>query len=260
MRRAEWKSRTNKIRNCISCVNKGKAEGKTMTAGIRAASVAFFVIVLCGAPEMASYAFNVGPGMEDHEIIYYRERPENNPAYNNGWTSNVGPGATGFNPGGDFGSEKDYVYSKGPGDKTAQQYAEMENNTTYIHSTYRGGSWRQHADGKWALYKPDGNPVSSQWAYVDGKTYLLDMYGIMQTGWQNINKNWYYLNSKGAMQTGWLLKEGKYYFLNTDGTMAYGWVNSQGSWYYFQKPDGDMLTNAYAPDGRYVNAEGVLIQ
>ena len=42
--------------------------------------------------------------------------------------------------------------------------------------------------------------------------------------------------------------------------MAYGWVNSQGSWYYFQKPDGDMLTNAYAPDGRYVNAEGVLIQ
>ena len=101
---------------------------------------------------------------------------------------------------------------------------------------------------------------SSQWGYVDGKTYLLDMYGIMQTGWQNVNGNWYYLNSKGAMQTGWLLKEGKYYFLNTDGTMAYGWVNSQGSWYYFQKPDGDMLTNAYAPDGRYVNAEGVLIQ
>ena len=62
------------------------------------------------------------------------------------------------------------------------------------------------------------------------------------------------------MQTGWLLKDGKYYFLNTDGTMAYGWVNSQGSWYYFQKPDGDMLTNAYAPDVRYVNAEGVLIQ
>ena len=135
-----------------------------------------------------------------------------------------------------------------------------ENSTIYIHNTYRGGSWRQRADGKWALYKPDGNPVSSQWGYVDGKTYLLDMYGIMQTGWQNVNGNWYYLNSKGAMQTGWLLKEGKYYFLNTDGTMAYGWVNSQGSWYYFQKPDGDMLTNAYAPDGRYVNAEGVLIQ
>ncbi len=120
------------------------------------------------------------------------------------------------------------MYSKGPGNEAAQQYAKTENSTIYIHNTYRGGSWRQRADGKWALYKPDGNPVSSQWGYVDGKTYLLDMYGIMQTGWQNVNGNWYYLNSKGAMQTGWLLKEGKYYFLNTDGTMAYGWVNSQG--------------------------------
>ena len=96
--------------------------------------------------------------------------------------------------------------------------------------------------------------------WSDADTYHFNKKGIMQTGWQNVNGNWYYLNSKGAMQTGWLLKEGKYYFLNTDGTMAYGWVNSQGSWYYFQKPDGDMLTNAYAPDGRYVNAEGVLIQ
>lgn len=66
----------------------------------------------------------------------------------------------------------------------------------------------------------DGQPVSSQWGYVDGKTYLLDMYGIMQTGWQMVNGKWYYLNSVGAMQTGWLLKEGKYYFLNADGSMA----------------------------------------
>lgn len=66
----------------------------------------------------------------------------------------------------------------------------------------------------------DGQPVSSQWGYVDGKTYLLDMYGIMQTGWQMVNGKWYYLNSVGAMQTGWLLKEGKYYFLN--GRRQYG--------------------------------------
>ena len=260
MRRTGWKSIQNKMRICGGNEDKRKARKTMMAAAAGIAGAVLLSLTDSGTAGMTAYAFNVGPGMEDHNIIYYQEQPENNPAYNNGWTSNVGPGASGSNPGGGLDSEKDYVYSKGPGNEAAQQYAKTENSTIYIHNTYRGGSWRQRADGKWALYKPDGNPVSSQWGYVDGKTYLLDMYGIMQTGWQNVNGNWYYLNSKGAMQTGWLLKEGKYYFLNTDGTMAYGWVNSQGSWYYFQKPDGDMLTNAYAPDGRYVNAEGVLIQ
>ena len=260
MRRTGWKSIQNKMRNCGEYEDKRKARKTMMAAAAGIAGAVLLSLTDSGTAGMTAYAFNVGPGMEDHDIIYYQEQPENNPAYNNGWTSNVGPGASGSNPGGGLDSEKDYVYSKGPGNEAAQQYAKTENSTIYIHNTYRGGSWRQRADGKWALYKADGNPVSSQWGYVDGKTYLLDMYGIMQTGWQNVNGNWYYLNSKGAMQTGWLLKEGKYYFLNTDGTMAYGWVNSQGSWYYFQKPDGDMLTNAYAPDGRYVNAEGVLIQ
>ena len=120
------------------------------------------------------------------------------------------------------------------------------------------GTWT--ADGTNWKFMVNGKAYTGWLTDTDGHRYYFNKKGIMQTGWQNVNGNWYYLNSKGAMQTGWLLKEGKYYFLNTDGTMAYGWVNSQGSWYYFQKPDGDMLTNAYAPDGRYVNAEGVLIQ
>ena len=62
------------------------------------------------------------------------------------------------------------------------------------------------------------------------------------------------------MQTGWLLKEGRYYFLNTDGSMAYGWVNTMGDWYYLDIATGVMQTNTYTPDGRYVNAEGILIQ
>ena len=221
------------------------------------------VTAVLAAAEIPAYAFNRGPGEEDYDIVVYQDiyqQPENNPAYNNGWTGNVGPGEIGSNPQGSIENTKNDALSKGPGDEAAKQAAANEANTTYIHSTYRGGTWRQRADGKWALYKTDGQPVSSQWAYVDGKTYLLDMYGIMQTGWQSVNGNWYYLNGSGEMQTGWLLKEGKYYFLNMDGTMAYGWVNTKGSWYYFQKPNGDMLTNAYAPDGRYVNAEGVLIQ
>ena len=144
-----------------------------MAAAIGIGGAVLLSLTDSGTAGMTAYAFNIGPGMEDHDIIYYQEQPENNPAYNNGWTSNVGPGASGSNPGGGLDSEKDYVYSKGPGNEAAQQYAKTENSTIYIHNTYRGGSWRQRADGKWALYKPDGNPVSSQWGYVDGKTYLL---------------------------------------------------------------------------------------
>ena len=86
------------------------------------------------------------------------------------------------------------------------------------------------------------------------------MYGIMQTGWQNVNGNWYYLNSKGAMQTGWLFERRKILFPEHGRNDGIRMGQLSGQLVLLQKPDGDMLTNAYAPDGRYVNAEGVLIQ
>ena len=195
---------------------------------------------------------NYGPG-------YYPNY--NNPAYDTGWSSGletVGPGYATGNPMNNRDSIESGIYSRGPGSEEAQELARLEDITLYIYSTYQGGTWEQLEDGRWRLLKPDGQPVSSEWAYVDGKYYLLDMYGIMLTGFQRVNDNWYYLNSTGAMQTGWLLKNGKYYFLNSDGTMAYGWVNSQGLWYYLDNYSGVMLTNTYTPDSRYVNAEGVI--
>lgn len=183
----------------------------------------------------------------------------NNPAYDTGWSPGYGPGSTGSNPQGDREQYEANAYAGGPNSEAAKKLLEEEEDAFYIYHTYRGGVWQQEPNGAWKLLKEDGQPVSSSWGYVDGNMYLLDMYGIMQTGWQKVNGNWYYFNSKGAMQTGWLLKEGKYYFLNTDGTMAYGWVNSQGNWYYFDIQTGVMQTNTRVPDGRYVNAEGVLV-
>lgn len=208
---------------------------------------------------LTALAYPYGPGYEGVNIQIYQEPASNNPAYNTGWDMSGGPGSVGENPMGG-NSDPENIYAQGPGSEAAQQLLKEEENAFYIFSTYRGGTWEQLADGRWRLNKPDGQPVSSQWGYVDGKTYLLDMYGIMQTGWQKVNGKWYYFNSVGAMQTGWLLKEGKYYFLNADGDMATGWVNSLGCWYYLDSSTGVMQTNTYTPDGRYVNAEGVLIQ
>lgn len=204
-----------------------------------------------------------GPGFEGKTITVYTETTAaNNPAYDTGWSGGAGPGNSGSNPSGGTSKDAltDQIYAEGPGSSKVSELEKENENSYYIHETYRGGTWEKLEDGRWKLLDDKSQPVSSKWAIVDSKTYLLDMYGVMLTGFQKVNDSWYYFNSVGAMQTGWLLKEGKYYFLNSDGTMAYGWVNSQGSWYYLQTSDGVMLTNAYAPDGRYVNAEGVLVQ
>ncbi len=202
---------------------------------------------------LPAYALEYGPGCQD---IGPYGTPSNNPAYNTGWSGGVGPGYEGSNP---SGSQDENIFSGGPNSDRAKKYLEEEKDAVHVFDTYFGGRWEQTAEGSWKLLKDDGHPVSSQWAYVDGQTYLLDMYGIMQTGFKKVNDKWYYFNSVGAMKTGWLLKTGKYYFMNADGSMAYGWVNSQGSWYYLDQNTGVMVTNSYTPDGRYVNAEGVLV-
>lgn len=224
---------------------------KRITA-VLAAVLAFFA-----ASE--AFAYNYGPGAENYNMYFYGDQPANNPAYDNGWSGGIGPGAEGTNPMGQTNEEKNAL-AGGPNSEAAKKYLEEEENALYIHSTHQGGTWVQQPNGTWKLFSDDGQPVSSQWAYVDGKTYLTDMYGTMLTGWRKVNGSWYYFNSVGAMQTGWLLKDGKYYFLNADGAMAYGWVNSLGNWYYLDRSTGVMATNTYTPDGRYVSAEGVLVQ
>ena len=111
-------------------------------------------------------------------------------------------------------------------------------------------------------YDSLGYDGGKNWYYFSptGKKYLPDEDESGDDyGTRKIEGYYYCFDEEGAMQTGWLLKNGKYYFLNTDGTMAYGWVNTQGNWYYFDMSTGEMLTNTTVPDGRYVNAEGILV-
>ena len=127
------------MRICGGNEDKRKARKTMMAAAAGIAGAVLLSLTDSGTAGMTAYAFNVGPGMEDHDIIYYQEQPENNPAYNNGWTSNVGPGASGSNPGGGLDSEKDYVYSKGPGNEAAQQYAKTERSTSTIPTAAAAG-------------------------------------------------------------------------------------------------------------------------
>ena len=51
---------------------------------------------------------------------------------------------------------------KGPGNE-AHSSTQNRNSTIYIHNTYRGGSWRQRADGNGPYISRTGN-----WSRVSG--------------------------------------------------------------------------------------------
>ena len=78
---------------------------------------------------------------------------------------------------------------------------------------------------------------------------------------KNIDENTYYFSDLGIALQGWLEKDGKWYYFKNDCCMAKnGWIQAKsGLWYYMQE-DGSMLTDAYTPDGYYVDENGVWVQ
>ena len=90
--------------------------------------------------------------------------------------------------------------------------------------------WRRDANGWW--YEIDDDD--------DDFTELDDDYDdYAKNGWRMIDRKWYYFDAHGYMKT--------------------GWVYADDDWYYLTE-DGSLLTNAYTPDGYYVDASGVWVQ
>ena len=54
---------------------------------------------------------------------------------------------------------------------------------------------------QWFYFGSSGKLVKDGWKKIDGKSYLFDSDGIMQTGWSE--DELYYLGTDGAMKTGW---------------------------------------------------------
>lgn len=57
------------------------------------------------------------------------------------------------------------------------------------------------AEEEWFYFGSSGKAVKDGWKKIDGKSYLFDDEGIMQTGWSE--DGIYYLGDDGAMKTGW---------------------------------------------------------
>lgn len=103
--------------------------------------------------------------------------------------------------------------------------------------------------------KKNGARVSGM-VTIDKDTYFFDKSGVCHSGLIRIHKKYYYFDPAGRMVTGWqTVNEKQYYFKPTTGERAKGWVKIDGYSYYFQS-DGSLLKEGFAPDGRYVDAEG----
>lgn len=133
-------------------------------------------------------------------------------------------------------------------------------------STNVSGGWVQDQIG-WT-YRQNGTPLTNQWLNVDNNWFYLAANGYMMTGWIYVDNNWFYLNpvsdgTRGAMKTGWQAIDGAWYYLNpvSDGTRGARKTSYQmidGKWYFFDTATGAMWVNRQAPNGKWIDANGVV--
>lgn len=78
--------------------------------------------------------------------------------------------------------------------------------------------------------------------------------------WLRDNTGWWYCNAdRSYTVNNWQYINNKWYFFDGRGYMVTGWVFWKDV-YYYCGPDGDMWTNAWTPDGYYVDGNGVWVQ
>ena len=134
-------------------------------------------------------------------------------------------------------------------------------------------------DGKRYYFGPKG-ALRSGWITVKGKKYYADpakgcalAKGMTKVGkytyffkkktnemrtscWLKIKGSRYYFKANGRMAKGWEKIGGKtYYFRKKTGARASGWLKIKGYYYYFDEK-GIPLKNTYAPNGKYLDADG----
>ncbi len=98
----------------------------------------------------------------------------------------------------------------------------------------------------WFYFANSGKMLRDCWKKIDGKNYLFDGEGVMETGWTDDGT--YYLGTDGAMRTGWKFLEDQ----NTDDDESWSGPedDEDSHWYYFGS-NGKKYTSADTGEGDY---------
>lgn len=199
----------------------------------RAFKVLGAAALLCGALTMNAYAAE-GWSLDGNTWVYLNN---NGQRVTNEWRK---------------GADNLWRYLNGNGEMSIDTWADSEyyvdSNGIMVENKWvqTRSQYDNYGDVCWFYFGNSGKMVRDGWKKIDGKSYLFDGEGIMQTGWTDDGT--YYLGTDGAMKTGWRYVEDQ----NTDDYDSwYGPDEDEDThWYYFGS-NGKKYTSADTGDGDY---------
>ncbi|MFR0991671.1 MAG: glucosyl transferase [Streptococcus salivarius] len=138
-------------------------------------------------------------------------------------------------------------------DRAANETAST-NETSNSETNVTGGQYYSDAYGHWHYKDASGKDLTGPQT-IDGVKVYFNPGGVQVKG----NFGWdghYYDKDSGALVTNKFVKEyGRTYYVDENGNKAIGSKEINGAWNYFDK-HGELITNNFAPDGRYYDKYG----
>ena len=143
--------------------------------------------------------------------------------------------------------------AQGAASATAAQLGWVKKGNNWYYVTNKGNhtGWAK-INGRYYLFNDEG-VMQTGFVKNQGKWYFFNIAGYMKIGWQKIKGKWYYFDLvRGDMKTGWVKSDGHWYYMDPSGAMAHGWRKVDGKWYYLG--DGGAMyvgPHVYKIDGVY---------
>ena len=143
--------------------------------------------------------------------------------------------------------------AQGAASATATQLGWVKKGNNWYYVTNKGNhiGWAK-INGRYYLFNDEG-VMQTGFVKNQGKWYFFNIAGYMKIGWQKIKGKWYYFDLvRGDMKTGWVKSDGHWYYMDPSGAMAHGWRKVDGKWYYLG--DGGAMyvgPHVYKIDGVY---------
>ena len=138
-------------------------------------------------------------------------------------------------------------------DRAANETA-TANETSNSETNVTGGQYYRDEYGYWRYKDASGKDLTGPQT-IDGVKVYFNPGGVQVKGGFGWDGH-YYDKDSGALVTNKFVEEyGRTYYVDENGNKAIGSKEINGAWNYFDK-HGELITNNFAPDGRYYDKYG----